>query len=88
MIRLINPLDWIVEDFAKDHWSAQTPFGSYTVRLRKADCRWYWGYCFDEYLDEGEFTCESEEAGKIAAQDDWNGRLSGVLSNLVPATPK
>jgi len=79
----IKPLEWPKDIELVEEWDqirAQTPFGSYYIKLTNNSYRW--GYCFDEYYDEDEFICDSIEDGKIECWKHWTERLSSCL-NLV-----
>jgi hypothetical protein len=56
-------------------FSVGTPFGNYTIDAE--DCQWR--FCFDEFYDEGEFTCDSVEECKTAAWNHWVERISPML---------
>lgn len=76
-----TPLEWSLtwgpdEDGDESH-TASTPFGNYTVE--RIDGRWAWKYCFDEYYDEDQQSCDSLEEGQKAAQADWNERVVTIF---------
>lgn len=74
-------LEW--EDMGYYH-SAHTPFGSYTVK-RVDGTGWQWGYCFDEYYDEDNFSCDSEADGKNAAENNWQERIAPIIAPYLTA---
>jgi len=78
----IKPLEWegeIKEEF--DYMGASTPFGRYGITLTE-EGGFTWGYCFDEYYDEGDFPCDSIEEGKRLAEEHWQKRLAGALEEV------
>ena len=79
---LLQPLDWTMDrDGAA---TAYTPFGFYHVR-KQQHAGWQWGYCFDDYYDEGDFDCESIAGGQAAAWAHWVARVSPIIA--LPAPP-
>ncbi|SCW95833.1 hypothetical protein [Ancylobacter rudongensis] len=72
---MIAPLVWEVSG----RWeTARTCFGTYQVW--KSGDEWRWGYCFDEYHDEDDFSCDSLEEGKQLAWVNWCERLAKCLT--------
>jgi hypothetical protein len=68
-------------------YSAETTFGTFTVRLLSQwdddDQCFYssvvYSYCFDEYRDEGCYTCASLLQGKRLLEKMWQERLMKCL---------
>jgi hypothetical protein len=86
--KFTSPLAWTLdmepnEDGDEIH-SANTPFGSY--RVEKYEGRWKWRYCFDEYYDEDENSCDDLAEGKQFAQAHWDDRVQSILANRVALT--
>lgn len=71
----IKELNWMR---GSDDWSASTPFGSYRV-YKSEYSGWKWGYNFDEYYDEDEFSCNSLEDGMSEAGENWLSRILDCL---------
>lgn len=72
----IKALEW--KEVRPDWFSVGAVFGSMHVECHDDGC-WSWRYCFDEYYDEGQHSCESAEAGKKAAEAFYLGRLLPAL---------
>lgn len=72
----VSELKW--EKSYSTRESANSSFGSYYVESASGG-GFRWGYCFDEYYDEDNFSCDSIDEGKAAAQKDWNDRTSDIL---------
>lgn len=83
----LTPLIWVTtwglgsrED--GDEWyQATTPFGSYHVN--RCEGEWLWRYCFDEYYDEDEASCNDLQSGKNAAQAHWDERVADIVAPAV-----
>jgi len=77
----IKPLEWV--QFLDDgSLQAHTPFGSYTISVpdnKIGEREFRWKYCFDEYYDEEDFTCDGIEDGKAKAQAHWSERISSLF---------
>ena len=54
-----------------------TPFGR--MEVYKNFGKWSWGYCFDEYYDEEYFPCGNLDEGKMAAQEEWEKRITSMM---------
>lgn len=72
----IKPLEW--RESRDGDFSANNPFGSYRVH-RVEYSGWRWGYCYDEYHDEEEFSCDDAEDGKAKAEAHHLERLKQAL---------
>lgn len=86
-VEAVSPLDW--QPWLDDgSMRAETPFGAYTVEppdreIGRTDH--VWRYCFDEYYDEDERSCDSIEEGMAEAQANWNERIMPILAPLADA---
>lgn len=89
----IAPLKW-GKDFSEDsqRYTSSVPMGRYSVWRHRQDFdpkqpweSWRWDYCFDEYYDEGEYSCDSAKDGKDAAWKNW---LERILPALKPIAVK
>lgn len=68
-------------------WNTETTFGSFSVKLLsqfdEEDQCFYrsvtYSYCFDEYYDEGCYTCGSLLQGKRLLEKMWQERLMRCL---------
>jgi hypothetical protein len=87
--KVIAPLEWTGrrDEDGEQFYTAATRFGHYKVEFRNA-IGWRWGYCFDEYYDEEENTCEGLRDGKRLAWLDWLERLDGALLATQPGESK
>lgn len=66
------------------NYSASTPFGYIDINYDAGTREWRWKYCFDEYHDEDENSCDSLKDGKAKANTFWRERL---MPALTPTTP-
>lgn len=85
----IKPLKWEKEETDEDEirYAARNTFGSFFVfRVNDKEAynynSYYWGYCFDEYYDEGKFECNSIADGKKKAFKFWKSRLLNCLDKV------
>ncbi|MEM9354632.1 MAG: hypothetical protein AAGB04_00330 [Pseudomonadota bacterium] len=79
----IAPLEWSGHEITHKHGfdkSARTPFGSYWVSCEPDGSECKWSYCFDEYYDEDEVSCETPQEGMQLAFEHWCERLAGALT--------
>ena len=78
---IVTPLEWDgPEDDTGIFKTAPTPFGHYTIEHGPDRYGYHWGYCFDEYYDEGKFRADSFDAAKEAAGEHWLERIKGALT--------
>lgn len=77
----IKPLEWAVDHLGNA--TAHTILGSIFVS-RRSGSWWEWGYCFDEYYDEGQSSCDDKDDGIAKATAFY---LDRILPCLNPTTP-
>ena len=75
----ITPLVWLQSPNADypDWWTAQGR-GGYQVEKDRG--QWKWKYCWDEYYDEDEISCERLEDGKQQAEAHYRERVLEFLT--------
>ena len=75
----LKPLDW-VDDVDGDA-STRTILGNIYVR-KEEHSGWKWGYCFDEYYDADDFSCDDKADGIAKANAYY---LSRIMDALIPS---
>lgn len=72
-----SPLRWVEAWHGRE--KADTPFGNFYAEHSR------WGYCFNEYYDEDELSCDGIEDGKAKAQAEWDKRLEPIFRAMIDA---
>jgi hypothetical protein len=66
----------IANDDEYKSFTANSIFGEYNISF--FDNEWHWGFCFEEYYNEGHFTCDSYEDGEEKANAHYKEAINGM----------